>query len=96
LYLKRQVWFVFVSLFLGSATFTQTVFQPTDAPAVPLQNEGQPIQTGVKFRTSQNGYITGIRYYKGAGSTGKHIGQLWSNSGTLLASANFENETTSG
>src|SRR6185436_19957829 len=34
--------------------------------------------------------------YKGIGDTGTHVGSLWSSDGTLLASANFTNETASG
>ena len=50
----------------------------------------------MRFRTTQNGFITGIRYYKGAGTTGTHTGQLWTNTGTQLAQATFTNETASG
>ncbi len=41
------------------------------------------------------GYVTGIRFYKGTGNTGTHIGHLWTSTGTLLATATFTNETTS-
>ena len=34
-------------------------------------------RSGVKFRTTQAGSITGIRFYKGAGNTGTHVGSLW-------------------
>ncbi|HLG40162.1 MAG TPA: DUF4082 domain-containing protein, partial [Chitinophagaceae bacterium] len=95
-YFKKQFFFLFAAIFFFSSSFAQTIFQSTDVPAVPLQNEGQAIQTGVKFRSAQNGYITGIRFYKGAGTAGSHIGQLWSAGGTLLASANFEGESSSG
>ena len=51
----------------------------------------------MRFRSTQNGFITGIRYYKGAGASGIHIGSLWNNAGTTrLAQANFTNETPSG
>src|SRR5262249_48325552 len=43
-----------------------------------------------------NGYITGIRFYKGTGNTGTHVGHLWTSSGTLLGSVSFTNETTTG
>src|SRR5208283_5762484 len=43
-----------------------------------------------------NGYITGIRFYKGSGNTGTHLGHLWTSTGTLLATATFSNETASG
>ena len=42
------------------------------------------------------GTITGIRFYKGAGNVGTHIGSLWNSSGALLASATFANETANG
>jgi hypothetical protein len=93
---RKQLLFLLPSLISFGFSFSQTIFQSTDVPANPLINDSQPIETGVKFRASQNGYITGIRYYKGANSTGTRIGQLWSNTGTLLASANFANETSSG
>ena len=43
-----------------------------------------------------NGFITGIRFYKGAGNTGTHVGNLWSAGGQLLATATFTSETASG
>ena len=51
---------------------------------------------GVKFQSSLAGYITGIRFYKGTGNTGTHIGNLWTTSGTLLESVTFSGETASG
>jgi hypothetical protein len=74
-----------------------TIFTPASVPAKPLVNDGSGgISLGVKFRTTQNGFITGIRYYKGAGATGTHTGGLWSSTGTQLATAVFINETASG
>ena len=43
-----------------------------------------------------NGYISGVRFYKGTTNTGVHIGNLWTTSGTLLATATFTNESASG
>ena len=37
-----------------------------------------------------------MRFYKAATNTGTHVGNLWSNSGTLLATATFTGETASG
>jgi hypothetical protein len=50
----------------------------------------------VKFRSDSNGTITGIRFYKSAANDETHIGNLWSSTGTLLATATFTGETTSG
>jgi len=85
-----------VNVTAGSSGCPCTVFQPSATPAVPLENDGSAIELGFKFRSTQNGYITGIRFYKGAGNSGTHIGHLWSNTGTMLAEATFVNESASG
>ena len=51
------------------------------------------VELGVKFRADQPGFVTGIRFYKGAGNTGTHVGNLWTSDGTLLATATFTGET---
>ena len=73
-----------------------TLWQPSAVPAVIDSRDGHTSEQGVRFRADSDGYITGIRFYKAAGNTGTHIGNLWSNSGTLLAGATFTAETTSG
>jgi hypothetical protein len=67
--------------------------QPTGSTT---ENDGQPLNVGMKFIPGQSGYITDLRFYKAAANTGTHIGQLYNASGTLLASAVFTNETASG
>jgi hypothetical protein len=54
------------------------------------------VELGVKLRADTAGFITGVRFYKGAGNTGAHTGSLWSSTGTLLATAPFTGETASG
>jgi hypothetical protein len=54
------------------------------------------VELGVRFRADVNGFITGIRFYKASTNTGTHIGNLWSNTGTLLATATFSGESASG
>src|SRR5262249_21142747 len=70
----------------------------TDAttPAVAAASDTQAVELGLKFQAAVNGYITGIRLYKGTGNTGAHEGHLWTSSGTLLASVSFTNETAIG
>src|SRR5207237_702588 len=53
-------------------------------------------ELGVKFRSDTAGQITGIRFYKGPTNTGTHLGNLWTSTGTLLASATFTGETATG
>jgi len=35
------------------------------------------VELGMKFQSSESGYVTGIRFYKGTGNTGTHTGTLW-------------------
>ncbi|MGH9352779.1 MAG: DUF4082 domain-containing protein [Terriglobia bacterium] len=58
--------------------------------------DSTPYEIGVKFYSDQPGFITAIRFYKGPGNTGTHIGHLWDNNGNLLSTAIFTNETASG
>jgi hypothetical protein len=43
-----------------------------------------------------DGYATGVRFYKGSGNTGTHVGHLWSSAGFKLAEVTFTGETASG
>jgi Domain of unknown function (DUF4082)/Bacterial Ig domain len=75
------------------------VWSPSNPSAVPTTVDSadvSSIEVGVKFSADTTGYATGIRFYKSAANTGTHIGNLWSTSGTLLATATFTNETGSG
>jgi RHS repeat-associated protein len=55
------------------------------------------VELGLKFRSDVNGFITGVRFYKGgAANGGTHVGHLWASDGTLLGSVTFANETASG
>ncbi|HET9648994.1 MAG TPA: N,N-dimethylformamidase beta subunit family domain-containing protein [Microlunatus sp.] len=73
-----------------------SIWPASTTPAVAADPDATSIEVGVKFRASQTGSITGIRFYKGTGNTGTHIGSLWSATGTKLASATFSNESATG
>jgi len=73
-----------------------TLWTTAATPAVADVAGTSPIELGVKFRTSVNALVTGIRFYKGATNTGTHTGHLWTGNGTLLGTAVFMNETASG
>jgi hypothetical protein len=73
-----------------------SLFSLTSTPSVVTENDPSSVELGVKFQTSENGEITGIRFYKGPLNTGTHEADLWSATGTLLATATFTNETASG
>ncbi len=65
-------------------------------PAVPAANDGTGVEVGMRFHATTNGYISGVRFYKGTTNTGVHIGNLWTTTGTNLATATFTNESASG
>jgi Domain of unknown function (DUF4082) len=79
----------------GSAT-AASLFLASDVPVIVTANDPNPVELGVKFSASTAGSITALRFYKGPQNTGAHTGNLWSATGTLLASAPFTNETASG
>ncbi|WP_229426656.1 DUF4082 domain-containing protein [Microvirga alba] len=74
-----------VSLFSSSAT-----------PTILSDSDASPVELGLRFQSSVAGTVTGIKFYKGTGDTGTHLGSLWTASGTLLGSVTFTNETASG
>ena len=79
-------------------TGSQTVFTIWNDAVVPVgsYDELQPIEVGVKFQADVAGYITGLRFYKAAGDPDPHIGNLWSSTGSNLATVTFTGETASG
>jgi WD40 repeat protein len=73
-----------------------SIWNNAATPTNPSEADSSPVELGVKFRSSLDGYITGIRFYKGNGNTGTHVGTLWSSTGQQLARATFTNETITG
>jgi hypothetical protein len=73
-----------------------TIWSPATTPGTADSGDGNAVELGVKFTSDQTGFITGIRFYKSAANTGTHVGNLWTSSGTLLASAVFTGESASG
>jgi hypothetical protein len=73
-----------------------SIWDDSATPTDPNSMDGQPVELGVKFQSAVNGYITGLRFFKGNLNTGTHIGHLWLKDGTQLAEATFINETVSG
>ena len=71
-------------------------FSSSATPANASVADPSAVELGVRFTADVNGFITGIRFYKGAGNTGTHIGNLWSAAGVQLATATFTAETASG
>jgi hypothetical protein len=78
---------------------TFSVFEPSVTPANPISSDPMAVELGMKFRSENDGFITGVRFYKGgAANGGRHVGHLWTSDGTPLGSVNFNTltETESG
>ena len=86
---------VTVTVGSGTQTCPCTIFGNA-TPGTPDQGPDSSVNLGVRFKSDVAGTITGIRFYKSAGNTGTHVGDLWDSSGNHLASATFTNETASG
>lgn len=53
-------------------------------------------ELGMKFRSDESGYVTGVRFWAGTQNLGAHTGELWSSSGQLLATATFSASNVGG
>jgi hypothetical protein len=85
-----------VSYLVPSLTAVTTLWPGTAVPTVVDGGPDSALELGVKFRSDTAGYITGIRFYKASANTGTHVGNLWTSTGKLLATAMFSGETASG
>jgi hypothetical protein len=84
-----------LSITIG-ATITSTIWPETAVPAVADVGPDSSVELGLQFRADVNGHVAGVRFYKSEANTGTHTANLWSSTGTLLATATFTNETASG
>ena len=73
-----------------------SIWPSTAQPSVASADDPGPVNLGVQFTPASNGWISGIRFYKGAGNTGSHVGSLWTATGTLLGQVTFTDESASG
>ena len=74
-----------------------SLFSPTSVPFILTTPDTSSVELGVRFSSSVGGFVTGVRFYKGgAANGGTHTGSLWSSAGSLLATATFSGETSSG
>ena len=72
------------------------LWSDSTTPDVVTVDESELIELGVRFSSDADGVVTGVRFYKGPQNIGTHTGSLWTTAGTLLATATFTGESTSG
>ncbi|KOX16827.1 hypothetical protein ADK67_39675 [Saccharothrix sp. NRRL B-16348] len=68
----------------------------SDVPSTVDAADDAAVELGVKWRSTHDGHVRGIRFYKGPRNTGTHTGSLWSAAGVRLATGTFRDETASG
>jgi hypothetical protein len=74
-----------------------TLWPGTTVPStVDETGDANSLELGVRFQSAVNGWVTGVTFYKGAGNTGTHSGNLWSSTGALLATGTFSGESATG
>jgi hypothetical protein len=77
------------------AAAAQTIFG-SDAPAHPSDPDTANVELGTRFTAAVNGSVSEVRFFKGTGNTGTHIGRLYGPSGAVLGSVTFTGESASG
>jgi hypothetical protein len=91
---------------IDAADFPTDVFYKVQSVLAPrIFTTQMPATTGsaspgyevaTQFSASVNGTVKSLRFYRAQGETGNTTARLWTDSGTLLASATFVNDGTSG
>jgi hypothetical protein len=85
-----------ILLSLSRAASTDRYLLDSKTPSVVDSQDAQSVELGVKFKSSQAGYVRGVRFYKSTANTGTHTGTLWTSGGTKLATGTFSGETATG
>src|SRR5256885_387053 len=94
-----------VAVLLGQISLPQTanaaacpcsIWSSSAVPGTPSEPDTAAVEVGTKFRSDVDGYVTGVRFYKGTGNTGTHVGHLWATDGRNLGTVTFAGETASG
>ncbi|NMM30784.1 MAG: DUF4082 domain-containing protein [Cellulomonas sp.] len=79
-----------------SGATTISFYDESAVPAVLEVADYSAVTLGIRFASSASGKVSAVKFYKGPGNTGSHVGALWSATGTLLASATFTAESSMG
>lgn len=92
---KRIEGWTFTTAAAAPVGVTETLFGSVTPGTVAAQ-DSSPVETGTAFRITEPGTATAIRFYKGAGNDGPHVGTLWKADGTMLAQVAFSAESSAG
>jgi VCBS repeat-containing protein len=81
---------------VSTAPTTYSLFTAANTPAQTNLNDGSQLELGIKFQSNVAGTITGIKFYRSANDNGQNVVDLWSSTGTKLATATYSGTTGSG
>ncbi|MCA1409475.1 DUF4082 domain-containing protein, partial [Ensifer sp. BRP08] len=81
---------------VSTAPTTYSLFSASSTPAQASLNDGRQLEVGVKFQANVAGQITALKFYRSSSDTGQNVLDLWTATGTKLASATFTNTAASG
>ena len=73
-----------------------SIYGLSEKPTQTTDSDPNAVSLGVKFQSDISGYVTGVRYYRPADTSGTHTGSLWTIDGQRLATVTFTGETASG
>jgi len=73
-----------------------SIWATSTVPGTPADSDTAAVEVGGRFRADVAGQITAIKFYKGSGNGGTHVGHLWSATGSLLGTVTFSGETATG
>ncbi|MEU7940617.1 DUF4082 domain-containing protein [Microbispora bryophytorum] len=68
----------------------------SDRLSPPVHSDRSPVELGTRFTAAQDGWVTGVRFYKASGEKGTHTGSVWDSAGTRIATVTFRHESRSG
>ncbi len=68
----------------------------TESPAILAAADTAAVELGCVWRCERDATAVAVRFFKGPGNEGPHVGRLWTHDGTLLASCVFATETAQG
>jgi hypothetical protein len=68
----------------------------TAVPKTVTEPDSRPVELGMRFRATQAGAVTGVRFYRGPANTGTHLGRLWDSAGHVLAQLTFPAASAEG
>ncbi|MFC6934372.1 DUF4082 domain-containing protein [Actinomadura yumaensis] len=73
-----------------------SIWTDDTAPEVESVSDPKETELGVRFTPDADGFVKGVRFYKGRNNDGPHVGTLWGGNGQELATATFSGESTLG